>query len=168
MTEELAPGSSFTSRQKSCHACVKGKRGCDKQHPVCSRCKEKRIQCIYAKRTHAQAFDEFDSVELDMSWAEPDALSALSNFVYDVPPSLAPPITTPDFQSLSTLDAFIDPFLTFSENQAVPSGDMQLINNAAESFAQQQEKDQPLNKFDYGPMADLCVCGILIQNKYHH
>ncbi|RDL39692.1 Uncharacterized protein BP5553_04032 [Venustampulla echinocandica] len=156
MTEDLAPESSSASRQKSCHACVKGKRGCDKRHPVCSRCEEKKIQCIYAKRTHAEAFYDFDSVDLDMSWAGLTTLSPAIDFVDDIPPSLATSASL-DPTSPPTLDAFIDPFLTFVENQAIPSSDLQLISNASEPLDQQQEKEQALNKFDYTPMADLCI-----------
>ena len=162
MTEELAPESSSASRQKSCHACVKGKRGCDKRHPVCSRCEEKKIQCIYAKRTYAEAFYDFDSVELDMSWAGFTALSPSIDFVDDIPQSLAPSASV-DPTRLPTLDAFIDPFLTFAENQAMPPSDTQLINNAGEPLGQQQVKEEALSKVDYAPMADLCVCDSLMK-----
>ena len=155
MAEVLASGTSSASRQKSCHACVKGKRGCDKRHPVCSRCEEKNIQCIYTKRTYTEAFHEFNSVDLDMSWERLPALSSSIDFVDD---SLTP-LPSLDHASLPTLDAFTDPFLTFTENEAMSSSDMQLISIAGEPLGQQLEKDQALSKFDYGPMADLCVCG---------
>lgn len=162
MTEELAPESSSASRQKSCHACVKGKRGCDKRHPVCSRCEEKNIQCIYAKRTYIEAFNDFDSAELDMSWAEFTAPSSLNYFVGDIPPSLAPSASQ-NSTCLPTFDAFIDPFLTFTESQAIPPSDMQLINNTGEPLGSQQEEEQALSKFDYAPMADICVCDPLVK-----
>ena len=38
---------------------------------------------------------------------------------------------------------------------------MQHIDNAGEPLGQQQEEEQALRKFDYDPMADLCVCGSL-------
>ena len=39
------------SRQKSCNACVKSKRRCDKVQPICSRCAERHEVCVYnAKR----------------------------------------------------------------------------------------------------------------------
>lgn len=160
--EELALEASSASRQKSCHACVKGKRGCDKRHPVCSRCEEKRVQCIYAKRTHVEAFHGFDSVELDMSWAGFTALSSSIDFVDDIPKNLAPPASQGPIR-LPTLDAFMDPFLNFTENQAILSSDIQLINGAGEPSGQQQEKEQALSKFDYAPMADLCVCDSLMK-----
>lgn len=164
MMDEFAPESSFSSvsRQKSCHACVKGKRGCDKRQPVCSRCKEKNIQCIYAKRTYAEAFYDLESVELDMSWAGFAALSSSIDFVDDIPPSIAPPAIQ-DPTRRPTLDAFVDPFPAFDGTQAMQSSDMQLFNNAGEPLSKQQEKEQTLSKFDYSPMADLCVRNSLVK-----
>ncbi|KAG8416785.1 hypothetical protein J3459_013662 [Metarhizium acridum] len=40
---------SAASRQKSCNACVRGKRRCDKRTPQCSRCSAKGLDCIYQK-----------------------------------------------------------------------------------------------------------------------
>lgn len=167
MAEELAPESTSASRQKSCNACVKAKRGCDKQHPLCSRCEEKKISCIYAKRTYAEAFQsdfDFNSVELDMSWAGLTALSSSINFVDDILPSPATSASL-DTTRLPMLDAFIDPLLTFAENQATSSSYMQLISCAGGQLGQQQEKEQALSKFDYAQMADICVCHYLMKPK---
>lgn len=38
------------SRQKSCNACVRSKRKCDKRAPVCSRCAERDEPCVYKRR----------------------------------------------------------------------------------------------------------------------
>jgi hypothetical protein len=38
-----------TTRQKSCDACVRTKRRCDKLYPRCSRCIEKDCECVYQK-----------------------------------------------------------------------------------------------------------------------
>jgi len=35
------------SRQKSCNACVRSKRRCDKRTPRCTRCAEKKVDCVY-------------------------------------------------------------------------------------------------------------------------
>ncbi|OHE92305.1 hypothetical protein CORC01_12367 [Colletotrichum orchidophilum] len=35
------------SRQKSCNACVRSKRRCDKRTPRCTRCSEKNFSCVY-------------------------------------------------------------------------------------------------------------------------
>ncbi|VUC22422.1 unnamed protein product [Clonostachys rosea] len=37
------------SRQKSCNACVRGKRRCDKSYPKCTRCAAKGLDCVYHK-----------------------------------------------------------------------------------------------------------------------
>ncbi|KFA74580.1 hypothetical protein S40288_08147 [Stachybotrys chartarum IBT 40288] len=37
------------SRQKSCNACVRGKRRCDKRTPRCTRCAAKGLSCVYQK-----------------------------------------------------------------------------------------------------------------------
>lgn len=158
MTERTAPNSSSASRQKSCHACVKGKRGCDKRHPVCSRCEEKKVRCIYAKRTYAEAFYDLYPMQSDMPWAGLTTLSSSIDFVDDVPPSVTSSAIV-DTTRLP-LDAFVDPFLNVLEHpldQNMSSSDMQLISSADEPLGQQQEK-QAVRKFDYVPMADLCVC----------
>ena len=43
------------SRQKSCNACVRGKRRCDKTKPRCNRCADKGLECVYQKRTTGAA-----------------------------------------------------------------------------------------------------------------
>lgn len=47
--EDTLQVSNAPSRQKSCNACVKAKRRCDKRAPTCSRCAEKQFQCVYLK-----------------------------------------------------------------------------------------------------------------------
>lgn len=122
---------------------------------MCSRCEEKKISCIYAKRPYAEAFRsgfDFDPAGLDMSWAGLNAPSSSINLVDDVPPSPA--------TCLPTFDASIEPFLTFADDQATSSSDMQLINSASagRKLGQQKENQQGLGKFDYAQMADICVC----------
>ena len=41
--------SSAATRQKSCNACVRGKRRCDKKTPRCTRCGAKGLDCIYQR-----------------------------------------------------------------------------------------------------------------------
>ncbi|KAI0203658.1 hypothetical protein F4808DRAFT_26611 [Astrocystis sublimbata] len=38
-------------RRKSCAACIKTKRRCDARQPSCSRCSQRKIECLYAART---------------------------------------------------------------------------------------------------------------------
>ncbi|ODM24455.1 hypothetical protein SI65_02045 [Aspergillus cristatus] len=153
--------STSASRQKSCNACVKAKRGCDKRHPVCSRCEEKKISCIYAKRSYAEAFQrsdfDFDPVGLTtLSWAGLTAPSSSINLVGDIPPNPATSASL-DTTCLPTLDEFIDPFLNFADSQDTSLSDVQLISSAHGQPGQQQENQQGLSKFDYAQMADICI-----------
>jgi hypothetical protein len=157
MTEEYVLGSSSASRQKSCYACVKGKRGCDKRQPICSRCEEKKIQCLYAKRTYSEAFYGFNSTDLELSWEELTSVSSSTNFVDDVSLNRPPSDCLDPFYP-SALDAFIGPFPEFSNNPIISTDNSRLINNSSERPGQQLEKEEALSEFDYAPMADLCVC----------
>lgn len=157
MTEILiTDNSSSTSRQKSCHACVKGKRGCDKQQPTCSRCVEKKLQCIYIKRTYSDAFSNYNMGDLDMSWPDYATFSTPINSSSPISPNVnsSGPLGP---ANLSNLDVFMEPFMDFSNNRVVISNDMQLINLTGGSSSSLWEKEQTLTKFDYSPMADLCV-----------
>ena len=40
-------GGREASRQKSCNACVRSKRRCDKRTPTCGRCAKRRYLCVY-------------------------------------------------------------------------------------------------------------------------
>ncbi|XXG93866.1 hypothetical protein Hte_000115 [Hypoxylon texense] len=42
--------SGVLSKQKSCNACVRNKRRCDKRTPACSNCTKKRYLCVYGGR----------------------------------------------------------------------------------------------------------------------
>lgn len=46
---KLDAAASAASRQKSCNACVRGKRRCDKRTPRCTRCAAKGLDCVYQK-----------------------------------------------------------------------------------------------------------------------
>ncbi|KAH6604757.1 hypothetical protein Trco_006464 [Trichoderma cornu-damae] len=50
-----ADGGSTASRQKSCNACVRGKRRCDKRTPRCTRCAAKGLDCVYQRQPPQQA-----------------------------------------------------------------------------------------------------------------
>jgi hypothetical protein len=92
-----------------------------------------------------------------MSWAGSTALSSSIGSANHIWPGLIPSACL-DPTRLSAFDEFMDSPLAFAENQAMSSSDMQLVNSASEPPSQQYEEEQALSKFDYGPMADLCVC----------
>lgn len=167
---------SSASRQKSCHACVRGKRGCDKRQPTCSRCVEKKIQCVYAKRTYSDAFSEYNLGELDMPWSDYPSFSNPVNSTYGILQGVAGSAPL-DIANLSNLDAFMDPFVHFTDNQVRDANDMQLVNVTSDRSGSRWEKEQALTRFDYSPMADLCVCNShneavstedLIRNNMNH
>src|ERR1700756_664158 len=49
MEESTAIAGIPASRQKNCNSCVQAKRRCDRRTPICSRCAEKKIPCVYTK-----------------------------------------------------------------------------------------------------------------------
>ncbi|KAK3335611.1 hypothetical protein B0T19DRAFT_13617 [Cercophora scortea] len=63
MEESASETSSLSnSRQKSCNACVRSKRRCDKRAPICSRCAERKERCVYAKtRGSSRQLPDFDA-----------------------------------------------------------------------------------------------------------
>ncbi|KAJ4272192.1 hypothetical protein NW762_000903 [Fusarium torreyae] len=48
------------SRQKSCNACVRGKRKCDKNTPRCTRCAAKGLDCVYQRLPPGANFHDDD------------------------------------------------------------------------------------------------------------
>ncbi|KAF4471480.1 c6 zinc finger [Fusarium albosuccineum] len=48
------------SRQKSCNACVRGKRKCDKKTPRCTRCAAKNLDCVYQRLPPGASFHDDD------------------------------------------------------------------------------------------------------------
>ena len=48
-TSPSRPDRVSASRQKSCNACVRGKRRCDKRTPNCTRCAARGLDCVYQR-----------------------------------------------------------------------------------------------------------------------
>ncbi|KAI1488263.1 hypothetical protein F5X96DRAFT_94718 [Biscogniauxia mediterranea] len=75
---------SGSSRQKSCNACVKGKRRCDKKTPSCGRCIKKRHLCIYAGQIDKPPFDDSaDAARALDTFTDPTSTSSGDDFVLD-------------------------------------------------------------------------------------
>ncbi len=53
MGHSAAGGAVQASRQKNCTACVQAKRRCDRRTPICKRCADKNINCVYARTSVA-------------------------------------------------------------------------------------------------------------------
>ncbi|KAB5566256.1 hypothetical protein GE09DRAFT_1055831 [Coniochaeta sp. 2T2.1] len=49
MGHPTVAGAIPATRQKNCTACVLAKRRCDRRMPVCKRCVDRKIDCVYAK-----------------------------------------------------------------------------------------------------------------------
>lgn len=60
-----------SSRQKSCHACVRSKRKCDQTFPKCRRCIARKIDCEYAGRNSRRSPQDAGSgLDSDSGYAE--------------------------------------------------------------------------------------------------
>lgn len=68
---------SAASRQKSCNACVRGKRKCDKRTPRCTRCAAKGLDCVYQKLPPGASPD---NVNIESGTGVEDRLDDLSDF----------------------------------------------------------------------------------------
>ncbi|KAK6072186.1 hypothetical protein SCUP515_07518 [Seiridium cupressi] len=55
LASDIMAATPVTSRQKSCNACVRSKRRCDKRSPICNQCTKKKCPCIYGGRASRQA-----------------------------------------------------------------------------------------------------------------
>ncbi|KAK3330453.1 hypothetical protein B0H66DRAFT_468993 [Apodospora peruviana] len=60
------------TRQKSCNACVRSKRKCDKRAPVCSRCAERNEVCVYKRRRRGEYHDDNLNPAVPASASAPD------------------------------------------------------------------------------------------------
>lgn len=91
---EVGDGGQPASRQKSCDACVKSKRKCDKHMPVCRRCARRGYLCNYPnpKRTVDAAAASQQQPRQD-SFVSPSGLSLLDEFNFAEPP--AAPLADP-------------------------------------------------------------------------
>jgi hypothetical protein len=89
----VVPGSHVVTvpntRQKSCNACVAGKRRCDKKEPSCSRCLVKKSPCVYRRRVPARR----DGSESDSdSGSTPASAGAGAGAAASVSPPVSAPV----------------------------------------------------------------------------
>ncbi|KAI0154863.1 hypothetical protein GGR57DRAFT_502056 [Xylariaceae sp. FL1272] len=69
------------SRQKSCNACVKGKRRCNKALPACSRCVKQRYLCIYGGQTDFSFRNSADDPISQECFANPAPMTGVDLFM---------------------------------------------------------------------------------------
>lgn len=106
------------------------------------------MPCVYGKRTFGEAFDEsFDlgQFRLDFEW---DGFMGVPTNDDYVPGPTA---------TLLSFDASSEVLAPFMSINGPSSENMQLINHENEGIREDQENGQTLSKFDYAPMADICV-----------
>ncbi|KAI9172097.1 Transcription factor gsfR2 [Paramyrothecium foliicola] len=118
------------SRQKSCNACVRGKRRCDKRTPNCTRCAAKGLDCIYQRLPPASTLSEAPAMaDFDMGF-DMEGLST------DTSPC-----------SLQTdLNLQLDPVLDFSIEHLVSGGSVDSLSPSTDG--QELCWDLP---HDFGP-----------------
>lgn len=75
---KLDDKASAASRQKSCNACVRGKRRCDKRTPRCTRCSAKGLDCVYQKLPPGASSSHGTCTSSSGESARPSLVSAMS------------------------------------------------------------------------------------------
>lgn len=151
------------SRQKSCNACVRSKRRCDKRAPACGRCTKRRYLCVYgglADIRHAFGDSAHDPIQLD-SLPDPGSdtcgdapIFNAADFTTPLDPNLAL-VTSPTLQLDSALESFLDalPVIDFEDDASWQT----------DAFKQQLQVpsascEQALTLKDYQKMLNMCVC----------
>ena len=151
------------SRQKSCNACVRSKRRCDKRAPACGRCTKRRYLCVYgglADIQHAFGDSAHDPIQLD-SLPDPGSdtcgdapIFNAADFTTPLDPNLAL-VTSPTLQLDSALESFLDalPVIDFEDDASWQT----------DAFKQQLQVpsascEQALTLKDYQKMLNMCVC----------
>ena len=120
-----AASSLLSSRQKNCNGCVQVKRRCDRRAPICSRCIEKKIPCVYSRRKTDRYRDH----------SEPSATTAFESGHYASDPGQAKDLdflgTLNPFEPMQNygVDSTIDDFGMDSFLDIMPTRDQWLIQN---------------------------------------
>jgi len=133
MTNSIAAA----SRQKSCNACVLGKRKCDKTRPACDRCITRGVRCVYGGRRRSVSSQhtaesspanhdavnfgpDFGSFDLGSIYSDTCDVAMVDEMV---PTSFAPPSFSPGSLFQSLLDSSINnQQLVLSGSQSAQSG----------------------------------------------
>lgn len=144
-----------TTRQKSCNNCVKSKRGCDKRFPICSRCADRKVACIYAKVPHADIFPAsfgFEDMELDPSLSNSADVTTAS-LDNCLPAFSAAPISVASAMPSDPMDSL----LGLVESGSSPSEDLWLIPYPDGDIDVHEAPGEPvLNTANYAKMNDIC------------
>ncbi|GIJ99560.1 hypothetical protein Aspvir_001694 [Aspergillus viridinutans] len=102
------PWTSDKSRQKSCNACVRSKRRCDKRTPQCTRCAERGLPCFYHRNPAASGSDNSTRHAVDVDFedltiaTEESSIVPGAVFEFDNPSIRGPPLIQELFASSTT------------------------------------------------------------------
>ncbi|KAI2618468.1 hypothetical protein GGR54DRAFT_157108 [Hypoxylon sp. NC1633] len=153
----MAPGGG-SSRQKSCNACVKNKRRCDKRTPACGNCARKRYTCIYGGQANIKSCDNSADVPMTLdslacpstapcgaSYMNDSGLSASLDADMGIPPA-------PIFEIDDTFESFLN---------SMPRsgfGDIQEQSDRLRQDAQvaSTPTSKALSRQDYSKMLPIC------------
>lgn len=178
MTSPAVAAGVLGSRQKNCNSCVQTKRRCDRRTPVCTRCVERKVPCVYGKAKASHRLDHqqnhaHDHIEA-LHFHSPD----LSLFDTDTPfeigclDSLAPPNhPDPPGPASQTIvpndcvgeDVSIDTFMDFVADESHPSPHPWLVpanENLAIERPGTPADEEIINS--YQKMASFCVSVTLL------
>ena len=161
------------SKQKNCNSCVQAKRRCDRRTPICSRCAEKKIACIYGKTTVDR--EPFDPSSPSMGWLAfgSPACSPFApgqspdvNYFGIMPMDPQYGVATNATESLqnylmdATIDGNIpmDPFVNPMDDSITPTQDQWLVQNEQRPVTERpgSPADEEITRA-YKKMTDFCV-----------
>lgn len=134
MTSPAVAAGVLGSRQKNCNNCVQTKRRCDRRTPICSRCAERKVPCVYGKARvshhtvhqqtqsspHTEMF-QFDSPDVSFL----DTVTLFDTGCIDSLPLAPHPDAGPSSQTTSNAcvreEIAIDDFMELVGNENIPS-----------------------------------------------
>jgi len=182
MASPVVAAGMLGSRQKNCNSCVQTKRRCDRRAPVCSRCAERKVPCVYGKarvphhteQMHQQTRASPDTQELQFTSPDLSLFDSVGHFNAGCIDSLPiDPLSrgpdTPGPASQTVPNAFVsgdvpmDNFMDFFDNQNTSSPDRWLVpvdpNLAIERPG--TPADEEITN-SYQKMASFCVSPVSI------
>ncbi|KAI8946470.1 hypothetical protein F4801DRAFT_593362 [Xylaria longipes] len=133
------------SRQKNCNSCVQAKRRCDRRTPVCSRCVEKKLACIYvyskprtASRPKKRAREPTPCTETPLDFTD---LSFDMDYLEDMPTGFHTDVaveSTPHSiqDTVFGSDISMDTFMHLIGNSSSSSSDHWLISPEEDQLSQ--------------------------------
>lgn len=161
------------TRQKNCNGCVQAKRRCDRSMPICSRCAEKKVACIYGKASHEhQSGEEAELMDFSMTaQAIGSSASTPAGFAWSADLNPGEGSTTPFMLNANAAESFQNYLMDPSIDVELPfDGSLDLVGNHASNQDQwlvhvdpepsQERSTSPIDDEvlqAYDKMAGVCV-----------